>query len=292
MSEHQSAARQALLTEAAAELSADVQVGDHDNYLHAYYRHVDSSDLSAAGPNRVGSVAAEHADLASERPQGRAVVRVRSGAEATLLAGRDVIDVVTDDMPFLVDTLTMTLASHDVKAELVVHPQLNVRRDITGSLREVIRPIDVARPVDSPRIPGAAVGQDLIAESWSHIEVAKLPAGKGEAIAADLEQALADVRMAVEDYPKMRAMALRIADELAAGTAGSRSTGSRSTGSQSTSMTGSWAVPGAKAAAGATAGSEATAAPGSGAAEAFSEAGASMPPATCTLNETSKRTRS
>jgi hypothetical protein len=43
MSEHQRAARQALLTEAAAELNAGVQVGDHDNYLHAYYRHVDSS---------------------------------------------------------------------------------------------------------------------------------------------------------------------------------------------------------------------------------------------------------
>jgi glutamate dehydrogenase len=101
----------------------------------------------------VGSVAAEHADLAAERPQGRAVVRVRPGAEATLLAGRDVIDVVTDDMPFLVDTLTMTLAAHDVKAELVVHPQLNVRRDITGSLREVIRPIDAARPLGRPWVP-------------------------------------------------------------------------------------------------------------------------------------------
>ena len=63
MSEHQSAARQALLSEAAAELSEGARVGDPDNYLHGYYRHVDSSDLIAAGPKRVGSVAAEHAEL-------------------------------------------------------------------------------------------------------------------------------------------------------------------------------------------------------------------------------------
>ena len=217
MSEHQNAARQALLADAAPQLgdgAAPAKVGDCDSYLHCYYRHVDSSDLIAAGPRRVGAVAAAHAQLAALRPQGRAVVRVRPGADATLLPDRDVIDVVTDDMPFLVDTLTMTLAAHDVTPDLVVHPQLMVRRDITGALREVIKPTETRSADDHPReVQGHP---DLITESWSHLEVAKLGAGKATAIAADLEHALWDVRLAVDDYPKMRAMALRIADELAA----------------------------------------------------------------------------
>ncbi|HEX9553262.1 MAG TPA: NAD-glutamate dehydrogenase, partial [Streptosporangiaceae bacterium] len=212
MSEHQSAARRALLTEAAAELGDGARVGDYETYLQCYYRHVDSSDLMGAGPKRAGLVAAEHARVAATRPQGRAVVRVRSGAEATLLPDRDVIDVVTDDMPFLVDTITMTLAVHEVTTELVVHPQLTICRDVSGSLREVLRPAETAGSADRAR----DAGSDVIPESWSHIEVAKLPAGKASAIAADLEHALWDVRLAVEDYPKMRAMALRIADELAA----------------------------------------------------------------------------
>ncbi|MGN6792482.1 MAG: NAD-glutamate dehydrogenase [Streptosporangiaceae bacterium] len=216
MSEHQSAARQALLTDAAAQLgdgAAPAKVGDCDSYLHCYYRHVDSSDLMAAGPRRVGAVGAAHAQLAALRPQGRAMVRVRPGAEATLLPDRDVIDVVTDDMPFLVDTLTMTLAAHEVVPDLVVHPQLVVRRDVTGALREVVKPNE-KHVADYPSaVDGDA---DAITESWSHIEVAKLASGKATAIAADLEHALWDVRLAVEDYPKMRAMALRIADELAA----------------------------------------------------------------------------
>src|SRR5690242_20918935 len=214
MSEHQSAARQALLTEAAAQLGAGAaaKVGDGEGYLHSYYRHVDSTDLMAAGPSRAAAVAAAHADLASLRPQGRAAVRVRPGGEATLLPDRDVIDVVTDDMPFLVDTLTLTLDAHDVDPELVVHPQLTVRRDLAGSLREVIRPME-SHGTD------AAGDPDVITESWSHIEVGKLAAGKATAITADLEHALWDVRLAVEDYPKMRAKALRIADELAAAVA-------------------------------------------------------------------------
>jgi glutamate dehydrogenase len=212
MSEHQSAARRALITEAATELGGGAKVGDYEAYLTSYYRHVDASDLLGAGPRRVGLVAAEHARLAATRPQGRAVVRVRSGAEATLLPDRDVIDVVTDDMPFLVDTITMTLAGHGVTPELVVHPQLTVCRDVTGSLREVLRPAETTCSDDRTGDGGSAV----IPESWSHIEVARLPAGKASAIAADLEHALWDVRLAVEDYPKMRAMALRIADELAA----------------------------------------------------------------------------
>src|SRR5258705_8379499 len=190
MSEHQGAARRALLTEATAELGDGARVGDYETYLQCYYRHVDSSDLMGAGPKRAGLVAAEHARLAATRPQGRAVVRVRSGAEATLLPDRDVIDVVTDDMPFLVDTLTMTLAAHDVTPDLVVHPQLIVRRDITGALREVIKPSEPRSADDHPR--EAASHPDMITESWSHIEVAKLGAGKATAIAADLEHALWD----------------------------------------------------------------------------------------------------
>jgi glutamate dehydrogenase len=215
MSDLRNAERQELLIKAAGSVSADTSVGDSVNYLHAYYKHVDAGDLAAAGAERVGRVAAEHARLAAQRPQGRAVVQVRTGPEAALLSGRDVIDVVTDDMPFLVDTITMTLAGHDVAAELIVHPQLMVRRDVSGALREVLHPITVRRSIDKPRVPGSGDAPDEIAESWSHIEVARLTPGKADAVAAALGRALGDVRLAVEDYPKMRAMALLRADELA-----------------------------------------------------------------------------
>src|SRR5262249_2218185 len=141
--------------------------------------------------------------------------------------------------------ITMTLAAHGVTAELVVHPQLIVRRDVTGSLREVISPADAVRPAE--RSNGAGSQPEEITESWSHIEVAKLPAGTGQASAADLEHALWDVRLAVDDYPKMRAIALRIADELAAVSASARHSGVEQGPELAPSQadsTAEWAVPG------------------------------------------------
>jgi len=228
MSDLRSAERQELLTAAVGSVGADSCVGDSLNYLRAYYKHVDLGDLTAAGAERAGRVAAEHARLAAQRPHGRAVIQVRSEPEATLLPGRDVIDVVTDDMPFLVDTIAMTLVGNDVAAELIVHPQLMVRRDVSGALREVLHPIAATLPIDKPRVPGSGDAPDEIAESWTHIEVARLTPGKAEVLTDALGRALGDVRLAVEDYPKMRAAALLRADELAKSDDGAMQTGSES----------------------------------------------------------------
>ena len=92
------------------------------------------------------------------------------------------IDVVTDDMPFLVDTITMTLATHDVTPELVVHPQLHgpPRRDRRAARgAEVDRGPRWARPARCQRRRDARE-PDQIAESWSHIEVARLTDGKAD----------------------------------------------------------------------------------------------------------------
>ena len=58
-------------------------IGDLRAYLDAYYRHADGDELMAAGPLRVGAVAAEHARLAASRPQGRALVRVSAAGTST-----------------------------------------------------------------------------------------------------------------------------------------------------------------------------------------------------------------
>src|SRR5260370_20265155 len=99
-------------------------------------------------------------------------------------------------MPFLVDTITMTLAAQDMTPEIVVHPQLMVRRDLTGALHEVICPLEGPRRADEQQSLGATSEPDRLVESWSHIEVARLAPGKGAAIAEALERGLADVRMA------------------------------------------------------------------------------------------------
>ena len=51
-----------------------------------------------------------------------------------------VVEVVTDDMPFLVDSVTNELTRQGRGIHVVIHPQVIVRRDVTGKLIEVLRP--------------------------------------------------------------------------------------------------------------------------------------------------------
>jgi glutamate dehydrogenase len=198
-----------LLAEAAS-LAAEAGVaatgvGDSRDYLDAYYRHVAPEDLLAAGPGRVAAVAAEHARLAARRPQGRALVQVSAAGEGSGLEGsRGVVDIVTDDMPFLVDSVMMELARHGLDSYHIIHPQLLVRRDITGVLREVVGPLTEG-----------GWRHDEIAESWTHIEIDASSGVSLPELEHDLQRILLDVRVAVEDYPKMQQAALALADKLA-----------------------------------------------------------------------------
>ena len=198
-----------LLSAAARAVGAVPGVGDVPAYVGAYYRHVAADDLAGAGPLRLAAVAREQAELAAQRPQGRAIVRVRAGGDAALDPACDVIDIVTDDMPFLVDSIMMELARHGLAARLVVHPQLRIRRDVTGAMRAVVGPVNGVEPT-----------LDELAESWTHIEIARLAEGEAKVLADDLTRVLGDVRVAVEDSSRMSARAGSLADRLlaAAGT--------------------------------------------------------------------------
>jgi glutamate dehydrogenase len=205
MAEHAGDDKLALLAAAARLAGDDAGVGDLENYLEAYYRHVAVEDLASAGPARIAAVATEQAIFAAHRPQGRALVRIRAAGDASLEPAGAVLDIVTDDMPFLVDSVTMELARHDLRAHRVVHPQLRVRRDVTGTLRGVLGPID-----------GSPSAHDEISESWTHIEIGVL-ADDAEAatLTNDLQRVLGDVRVAVEDHSRMRARAVQLAEDLA-----------------------------------------------------------------------------
>jgi len=179
-------------------------VGDLQNFLSAYYRHMPVEELFAAGPSRMAGVATEHARLAAKRPQGRALVQVSAGGMCSALEeSRGAVDIVTDDMPFLVDSITMELTRHGLDSFHVIHPQLLVRRDVTGTLWEVVGPLDQARHE-----------HDEIVESWTHIEIDTSSGVSLTELEKDLQRVLLDVRVAVEDFPKMTEAALRLADRL------------------------------------------------------------------------------
>ena len=176
-------------------------------YLDAYYQRVATEDLVL--PSRLAAVAQAHARLGLRRPQGRALVQVREPGDAHLdPVGRSglVVDIVTDDMPYLVDSVTTELNRHEADIQLLVHPLLRVQRDVTGALRGIIGVCaDDAAP--------AATGE--LTEAWIHVELGP-PKDRVSAdqLAADLRHVLDDVRVAVEDQPRMGSVARQLADDL------------------------------------------------------------------------------
>ena len=88
----------------------------------------------------VYGAAASHYRLATRRPKGSVEVRVHTPTveENGWTCGHTVVEVVTDDMPFLVDSVTNELTRQDRAIHVVIHPQLLVRRDITGKLLEIL----------------------------------------------------------------------------------------------------------------------------------------------------------
>ncbi|MEJ7706709.1 MAG: hypothetical protein WKF82_05100 [Nocardioidaceae bacterium] len=80
--------------------------------LNLYYHHVAPEDILSRGGIDIYGAAMSHYRLAKTRPQGTAAVRVFTPSiddNEWVAAGHSVIEVVTDDMPFLVDSVTMAL---------------------------------------------------------------------------------------------------------------------------------------------------------------------------------------
>ncbi len=181
-----------------------------------FYRYVDPNDLAGRGPEAVVGAVTHAIDTARRRAPEEAVVRVVNPTVAAngWTCGRTVVCIVTDDMPFLVDSVSAELNRLGVGIHLVVHPIVAVSRDETGRLLQADPPgtgLDSARAA----LPGA--GRISGNESWMHIEVAWQPDEAAlAAIEENLQRILSDVRRAVHDWPRMVAAARGLAAELVA----------------------------------------------------------------------------
>ncbi|MFI0542031.1 NAD-glutamate dehydrogenase [Streptomyces sp. WSLK1-3] len=178
-------------------------------FLQRYYLHTAPEDLTGRDPIDIYGAALSHFRLGETRPQGTANVRVHTPTveENGWTCTHSVVEVVTDDMPFLVDSVTNELTRQGRGIHVVIHPQVIVRRDVTGKLIEVL-----TAPPSAADLP-----HDAHTESWIHVEIDReTDRGDLKQITADLLRVLSDVREAVEDWEKMRDAALRMADELPA----------------------------------------------------------------------------
>ncbi|HEY3485755.1 MAG TPA: hypothetical protein VGK49_10245, partial [Ilumatobacteraceae bacterium] len=161
------------------------------DFLPEYYRELPGADVDDLRIDDVYAVGVAHLALGRRREPGTTVVKVvspdrdRDGWHSR----RSVLLVVTDDDPFLVDTIRMVLDRYGLAIHLLVHPMLDVHRDDDGTI--------VAIGEDA--VPG---GTRLV-EAWTQVEIDRCDP-IADAIEHDVRRVTDDVHRVVADFPAMR----------------------------------------------------------------------------------------
>ena len=162
-------------------------------FVRQYYRWVAPEDISERRELDLCGAALSHFDLARVRAPGTTKIRIYNPElEVNGWDGaHTAVEIVTDDMPFLIDSVGMELNERDFGVHLIIHPVLRVRRDDEGRLLEVL--------------PAGAQAEGALAESVIHAEVARhTDPDELDRLELHLERVIGEVRAAVSDWPAMR----------------------------------------------------------------------------------------
>ena len=193
-----------------------VSIGAEEGYLKDYYEHLAEEDARAYPQELLAARAQTHRQTATNRFPGIASITIADEAD------RSVVYIVTDDMPFLVDSVNAELVRQNAPIHLVMHPLFVVTRNReSGELVRVARVpshlgISSGDTAAMPNLSHLIAQGDNAShmESWIAVEIDRVDDTKRAALLEGIGRVLSDVRAAVEDWPKMRNRALQISQEL------------------------------------------------------------------------------
>ena len=192
----------AQLHERARERFDGADLGALETFLTEYHVAVPMDDLDDRAIEDLYGSALAHWALAQGRQPGEARVRVYSPThdDSGWQSSHTVVEVVADEMPFLVRSVTGELTASAMGIHFANHLTLNVTRDEAGHI------------TGCSTATGPTAGQT---ELYLHIEIDRIT--DPERLAAReqrLERVLAETRLAVDDWPSMRERAVAAAELL------------------------------------------------------------------------------
>jgi glutamate dehydrogenase len=169
-----------------------------DTFLAELLGSAVPDDLRRYGANELAAIAERSWALFAERAAG---VPKIDFTPAPVTYTTSVLDIINDDMPFLLDSVLAELNQRGLDIRLLVHPVFAVERNAEGALTA---------------FKGAAKDGGRH-ESFIHIHIDGVadPAQRADVVRA-LEEILADVRVAVQDWQPMLARLREVIAELRA----------------------------------------------------------------------------
>ncbi len=167
----------------------DSEAAAAEQFVRAFYRNVPPMDIAEQSPEALYGAALSFWQFAQTRPACQPRIRVFNPRQEShgWKSSHTVIEVVNDDMPFLVDSVTAALNDLGLTVHLVIHPTVQIRRDDAGKVET-----------------DGGVEAGGTRESFMHFEVDEQ---SDPEVLARIEQRVADVlgsvRLGVEDWQQM-----------------------------------------------------------------------------------------
>ncbi|MGP0083627.1 MAG: NAD-glutamate dehydrogenase [Steroidobacteraceae bacterium] len=176
------------------------------SFLRSFYATVDKEDLASHDSRALAAIALSHLAFAGKRRRGHALVRVYNPTlrENGFASPHTIVEMVNDDMPFLVDSISLALSRRGLALHFLAHPIYSVLRDRAGVLQGI-----------RPREEGGT-DKHWGLESFQHLEIDRIiDAASMRSLCLEIEHNLHDVRAACTDWQAMQAAARETADSLA-----------------------------------------------------------------------------
>ena len=171
-----------------------------EEFIAKFYEHVPPADILGRTPRDLFGAAISLSRLAERRRPSHAKIRIYNPDPTTdgWASPHTIVEIVNDDMPFLVDSVSLAINTSGRNVHLVIHPILSVIRDPKGRLAELC--------------DGETSG---LRESWMQIEITRETDRDDLArLTRTMSTVLANVRGAVEDWQPMRNRLRELLDEL------------------------------------------------------------------------------
>jgi glutamate dehydrogenase len=146
-------------------------------------------DPDVTPPELLAELAVSAFEFFAERNAGALKIRVYTAGEDSSQEPFTVIEIINDDMPFLLSSVLAELMHRKIDVKFVTHPILCTKRNAEGRIENL-----VPRDAKTPECP---------AESVLHIHVDELSDSVHEELRRALSAILDEVRVIVDDWQPM-----------------------------------------------------------------------------------------
>ncbi len=195
---------------------------DEITFLRNFYHRLSGQDFAVDKALEFRAAALRHRKLGESRAPGKTLIEVynRSAeskpSRSQSVEQRDatIINLVTDDKPFTIDSLTIKLNAMRKTPHRITHPNFEVRRDRRRRIQTMSRYQGKAA---KPR-------SGIEVESYIQFVIDFTPQSEHKHLRRELQNVMADIEIVVKDWKKMRGNTLSLADKVESRKQGSAAT--------------------------------------------------------------------